>query len=186
MNLNGTKTKDNLMKALIGESLARNKYTFYATAARKEGLTEAAEALERMANNEMMHAQFWFQQLNGPRADTRENLKDAAAGEFGEWRTMYPDFAKVAREEGLEDLAYMFERVASIEKDHEYQFMALLAKLSAKASAVDSAEEPEEVMAGEIRQGYRCQFCGAVYSELPDICDACQAVGAFEPCTYRK
>lgn len=179
MDLNGTKTKENLYKALVGESLARNKYTFYAMTARKAGLEDIADALERMAKNEMMHAKFWFQQLNGPCGDTAENLREAARGEFSEWHGMYPNFARQAREEGLEELAVLFERVASIEKDHEYQFMKLLTQLADHAGVPQ--EEPEAVL----KQGYRCQFCGAFFSQLPQVCGSCQAVGAFEPCVYR-
>ena len=182
MDLEGKKSRENLQQALIGESLARNKYTFYAMAARKEGLDEVADALERMAKNEMMHARFWFQQLYGPCGDTVKNLREAAAGEFSEWHGMYPEFARQAREEGLEELASLFERVAAIEKDHEHQFMKLLSGLGRTQPAPGAEEEP----AFELRQGYRCQFCGAVYSEQPAACGTCGAVGAFEPCTYRR
>lgn len=179
VDLKGTVTRENLYKALVGESLARNKYTFYAMTARKAGLNDIADALERMAKNEMMHAKFWFEQLNGPCHDTAENLKDAARGEFSEWHGMYPNFASQAREEGLEELAILFERVASIEKDHEYQFMKLLAQLEQKADR--SVEEAEPVL----KQGYRCQFCGSFFSQRPEVCGSCQAMGAFEPCVYR-
>lgn len=183
MALEGTKTRENLLKALAGESIARNKYGIYAEAARKEGLDSVAAALERMEKNEMMHARFWFQQLYGAHDDTAVNLQEAAAGELEEWHNMYPGFAREAREEGLEDIAYLFERVAAIEKDHEYQFMKLLSQMKPTASHTPKEEEDPQ---GTLRQGWRCQFCGAAYPEERQACNACGAVGAFERCTYRS
>lgn len=183
MAFEGTKTRENLLKALAGESLARNKYGIYAAAARKEGLDSVAATLERMEKNEMMHARFWFQQLYGPAGDTATNLQEAAKGELEEWHNMYPQFAREAREEGLEDVAHLFERVASIEKDHEYQFMKLLSELKPTSS---HAAKEEDDFQGALHQGWRCQFCGTAYSDERQVCDTCGAVGAFERCTYRS
>ena len=115
MDIKGTQTAENLRKALAGESIARNKYTYFAMAARANGDEEMAAAFEQMAQNEMMHARFWFELLYGKPTDTKECLTQAAMGEYGEWHDMYPDFAAQARAEGLEDIAVMFEKVAAIE-----------------------------------------------------------------------
>ena len=119
MDLKNSKTAENLRKALAGESMARNKYTYFAQAARANGDDEIADAFEQMAKNEMMHAKFWFEQLYGRPDNTQKCLMQAAHGEYSEWHDMYPDFARQAREEGLEDIAVMFEKVAAIERSHE-------------------------------------------------------------------
>lgn len=182
MQIKGTKSEQNLRDALMGESLARNKYTYYAMTARKNGHTEVAEALDRMAQNEMMHAKIWFDLCYGASTETKENLMEAAKGELGEWHSMYPGFAKQAREDGLEDLAVMFERVASIEKDHERQFMTLIARLSGgNPESIYMAQKAESGDGG--KQYWRCQFCGAVFDHRPDVCDTCRAIGAFEAVT---
>ncbi|MEG1448913.1 MAG: rubrerythrin family protein, partial [Oscillospiraceae bacterium] len=129
MNIKGTKSEENIKKALFGESVARNKYTYFAQKAKEEGNETMANLFERMATNEMNHAKIWFKVLNGI-GTTNDNLKTAATGEYEEWTSMYPSFAKTAREEGLEDLAKMFEKVAEIEKDHERQFLLAFAKNS--------------------------------------------------------
>ena len=103
MNLKDSKTRENLLKALAGESIARNKYTYFAQAARQSGSEEIGEAFEQMAKNEMMHARFWFEALYGKPGTPGECLMQAAQGEYGEWHDMYPGFARQAREEGLED-----------------------------------------------------------------------------------
>lgn len=181
MDVKGTKSETNLRAALSGESMARNKYTYFAMAARKEGLEDVAQAFERMAKNEMMHAKFWFEYLYGEPKDTLSNLKNAAQGEFSEWRSMYPSFAKQAREDGLEELAVMFEHVAAIERDHERQFMELCMKLTTGAKGGQQAEMPP---AKNEKPGYRCMFCGATYEERPDVCTVCHAIGSFENCTF--
>lgn len=172
MNLKNTKTAENLQAALAGESIARNKYTYFAQAARANGNEEVAAAFERMAKNEMMHARLWFEQLCGTPADTAECLMQAAQGEHDEWSSMYPEFARQAREEGLEYLAAMFMRVAAIEHSHEKEFLALLAKLN-NPQADTSAPEQK-------KSGFRCQSCGAIFEERPDACETCGAIGAFE------
>lgn len=181
MEIKGTKSEQNLKAALAGESIARNKYTYYAMAARKEGQDKIAESFERMAKNEMMHAKFWFELLNGKPKNTLTNLQDAAKGELQEWHSMYPEFARQAREDGLEELALMFERVASIERDHERQFI----KLCADILKTEEESKPEEGVAVS-REGYRCMFCGAVFSNRPDVCEVCGAIGSFEPCSYEE
>jgi len=110
MELKHSKTEANLQKALAGESIARNKYTYFAQAARENGQPEIAAAFEQMAQNEMMHAKFWFERLYGKPGDVKECLTQAAQGEYAEWREMYPAFAQQAREEGMEDLAVSLKR----------------------------------------------------------------------------
>ena len=115
MNLKGTKTEANLMTAFAGESQARNKYTYYASKAKKDGYEQIAALFEETANNEKEHAKMWFKLLHGGIPSTEENLKDAAEGENYEWTEMYAEFAKVAREEGFDQIAAMFDGVAAIE-----------------------------------------------------------------------
>lgn len=183
MDLKGTKSEKNLHAALTGESLARNKYSFYAIAARKEGLDKVAESLERMAKNEMMHAKFWYEQLYGSPDNTRENLIRSIGDELKEAGQMYPDFAKEAREEGLEELAKMFESVARIEEGHAKQFMRLLQEAYGSQPEKDAALEELAANAPvQPMEGYRCMFCGAVFPERPDVCSVCKAIGAFEYC----
>ena len=184
MDLKGTQTAENLRKALAGESIARNKYTYFAMAARANGDEEVAAAFEQMARNEMTHAKFWFEQLYGKPTSTKDCLTQAAMGEYGEWHDMYPDFAAQARAEGLEDIAVMFEKVATIERSHEGRFMTLLARLSQAAPEQAPAPAREEPPQRKKKTGYRCQFCGAVFEERPDVCDTCQAIGAFELVDY--
>ncbi len=177
MEMKETKTMENLRKALTGESIARNKYTYFAQVARKNGDVKIADAFEQMAKNEMTHARLWFEQLNGGLpAATKECLMQAAQGEYQEWYEMYPDFARQAREDGREDLAVMFEKVAEIERSHENRFMTLLAELTQSGAVADTPEQKKE--------GYRCQFCGAIFEKRPDTCDTCGAIGAFEYVEY--
>ena len=179
MALEHTKTAEKRQKALAGESTARNKYTYFAQAARDNGDDEIAEAFEQMARNEMMHAKFWFEQLYGRPDNTQKCLMQAAQGEYSEWHDMYPEFARQAREEGLEDIAVMFEKVAAIERSHENRFLTLLAQRGQAPK-----EEQESSSSQQKKHGYRCQFCGAVFDERPDVCDTCQAIGAFEYIEY--
>lgn len=179
MELKNTKTAENLQKALAGESIARNKYTFFAQAARANGDDKIADAFERMAKNEMMHARFWFEQLFGKPTDTKECLMQAAQGEYSEWFQMYPEFARQAREEGLEQLAVMFEKVAAIERSHEKEFLTLLSKLNSPQAEATEAPAPKQK-----KSGYRCQFCGAIFEDRPDVCGTCRAAGAFEYIEY--
>ena len=186
MDIKGTQTAENLRKALAGESIARNKYTYFAMAARANGDEEAATAFEQMAKNEMMHAKFWFELLYGKPTDTKECLTQAAMGEYGEWHDMYPDFAAQARADGLEEIAVMFEKVADIERSHENRFMTLLAKMTQTAPEQAPAPARAQAPTRTKKEGYRCQFCGAVFEERPDVCDVCHAIGAFEQVEYYR
>lgn len=182
MDLKGTRTEQNIKAALAGESIARNKYTYFAEQARKEGQTEIAELFERMAGNESIHAKIWYTNLHGPIQGNMQNLRNAATGEFEEWSNMYPEFARIAREEGFEKLAVLFERVAEVEKTHEKQFMEAMIQLNkqARVNAVQEAVEEEKI---QHKQGYRCVFCGAVFENRLDVCPVCEAIGSFDPCT---
>ena len=130
-SLKGTKTEANLMAAFAGESQARNKYTYYASKAKKEGYEQIAALFLETANNEKEHAKIWFKLLHdGAIADTATNLQDAANGENYEWTEMYAEFAKTAKEEGFDKIAYLFEAVGKIEKEHEERYKALLANVN--------------------------------------------------------
>ena len=133
MELKGSKTEANLMAAFAGESQARNKYTYYASKAKKDGYEQIAAIFEETANNEKEHAKIWFKELHGGSIpSTEENLLDAANGENFEWTDMYVEFAKVAREEGFDRIANLFERVADIEKTHEERYRKLLKNIDDK------------------------------------------------------
>ncbi|MEG1436883.1 MAG: rubrerythrin family protein, partial [Oscillospiraceae bacterium] len=132
MEFEGSKTQANLLTAYAGESGARNKYTYYASQARKEGFEQIADIFEETANNEKAHAKIWFKQLHdGKVPGTMDNLKDGVAGENYEWTEMYATFAKDAREEGFDKLAILFELVGKIEKTHEERYKALVENLEA-------------------------------------------------------
>ena len=152
MELKGSKTEQNLLTAFAGESQARNKYTYYASKAKKEGYNQIAAIFEETANNEKEHAKIWFKQLhNGEIPDTMTNLDDAAAGENYEWTDMYAGFAATAKEEGFTQLAYLFEAVGKIEKEHEERYRALKANI-----------EQGKVFARETEQVWVCSNCGHV------------------------
>src|SRR5699024_9935267 len=127
--LKGTRTLANLAEAFAGESQARNKYTYYASKARKEGYNQIAAIFEETANNEKEHAKLWSKLLHGI-GDTVDNLRDAAAGEHGEWTDMYARMAREAREEGFDDIAKLFDGVAAIEKHHEERYLKLVERLN--------------------------------------------------------
>lgn len=165
MNLEGTKTKKNLMTAFAGESQARNKYTYYASKARKDGYEQIAAIFEETANNEKEHAKMWFKELLGGQIpDTITNLNDAANGENYEWTDMYETFAKEAREEGFEELAKKFEMVGQIEKHHEERYRALLHN-------IETAQVFEK---SEIKV-WECRNCGhlIVGKKAPEVCPVC-------------
>lgn len=126
MNLKGSKTEKNLEAAFAGESMARNKYTYYASKAKKDGYVQISKIFEETAANEKEHAKIWFKLLNDGIGSTPENLTAAASGENYEWTDMYPTFAKEAREEGFDEIAALFEQVAEIEKHHEERYKKLL------------------------------------------------------------
>ena len=164
MELKGTKTEKNLQAAFAGESQARNKYTYYASQAKKEGFEQIAAIFTETANNEKEHAKMWFKLLNGGIGKTVDNLKDAAAGENYEWTDMYATFAKEAREEGFDHIANLFEGVAAIEKEHEERYRALADNL--KNSRVFAREE---------QQVWQCRNCGYTYigKSAPLKCPVC-------------
>ena len=141
MEFKNSRTAQNLLAAFSGESMARNKYLFFADKARQEGHDEVAELYERMAQNEGVHGKLLFQHLNGV-GTTSDNLQSSIRAEFDEWKTMYPEFAQIAREEGYEDIANLFENIGKIEKNHEYTFMEALARLHSNAPAAASASVP--------------------------------------------
>lgn len=169
-NLKGTKTEANLMAAFAGESQARNKYTYYASKAKKEGYEQIAVLFLETANNEKEHAKIWFKLLHDGIADTATNLLDAAEGENYEWTDMYSTFAKEAREEGFDDIAFLFEGVAKIEKEHEERYRALLKNV--KDGLVFSRD-------GD--QIWQCSNCGhiVVGKKAPEVCPVCAHPQAY-------
>ena len=185
MRIKNTKTEQNLLTALQGESVARNKYTFYASQAYLEGNKEIAALFEKMAANESAHAMVWYKLLNNGMDGSLQNLQAAAEAEYGEWHSMYPSFAEQAREDDLEGIAIMFEKIAEIEKDHERQFLEAFMKLNAGIKTLEQQQrvlqQLEELVKTQ-KAGYRCAFCGAVYEQRPDACEVCHAIGSFEHC----
>lgn len=163
-DLKGTKTEANLRTAFAGESEARNKYTYYASKAKKDGYVQMATLFEETANNEKEHAKIWFKLLNDGIGDTVENLKDAAAGENYEWTEMYATFAKEAREEGFAKIATLFEGVAAIEKEHEERYRKLLANI-----------EEGTVFSKDGDVAWQCDNCGHIHfgKKAPEICPVC-------------
>ena len=165
MELKGTKTEANLMAAFAGESQARNKYTYYASQAKKDGYEQIAAIFEETAGNEKEHAKMWFKLLHGGKVPTTvENLKDAANGENFEWTDMYEGFAKTAREEGFENIAFLFEEVGKIEKEHEERYLKLL----------KNVEEGKVFEAGEVKI-WKCRNCGHIHIAVnaPAVCPVC-------------
>ena len=168
--LKGTKTEANLMTAFAGESQARNKYTYYASKAKKGGYEQIAALFLETANNEKEHAKIWFKLLHDGIADTASNLADAAEGENYEWTDMYATFAKEAREEGFDDIAFLFEGVAKIEKEHEERYRALLKNV--KDGLVFSRD-------GD--QIWQCSNCGHIVigKKAPEVCPVCAHPQAY-------
>ena len=165
MELKGSKTEKNLMAAFAGESQARNKYTYYASKAKKEGYEQIAAIFEETAGNEKEHAKMWFKLLNGGSIkSTKENLIDAANGENYEWTDMYEEFACVAKEEGFDDIAFLFEEVGKIEKEHEERYKKLLSNLENQTLFI----KYEPVM-------WIFRNCGHVHFGVsaPDVCPVC-------------
>ena len=189
MELKGTRTEENLLAAFQGESMARNKYLFFAEKARLENHPEISELFEKLATNEGMHGKLLFQALKGI-GSTTENLQAAARGEYDEWSSMYPSFADIAEEEGFADIAKLFRSIAKIEQEHEFQFMSALAKtLRKEQSNAKAPVAPPSTPAkpkATLSTGYRCVFCGAIYEKRPDVCGLCHAIGSFEQTAYQK
>ena len=171
MELKGTKTEKNLMEAFAGESQARNKYTYYASQAKKDGYVQISKIFEETANNEKEHAKIWFKLLHGGSIpQTIENLKDAAEGENYEWTDMYAKFAKEAKEEGFEQIAALFELVGKIEKDHEERYRKLLANIENNTVF----EKSEKVV-------WECSNCGHAFEgeSAPELCPVCKHPKAY-------
>ena len=171
MELKGSKTEQNLMAAFAGESQARNKYTYYASKAKKEGYVQIAQLFEETANNEKEHAKIWFKLLHGEQIpDTMTNLADAAEGENYEWTDMYDGFAKTAREEGFEKIAILFEMVAKIEKEHEERYRKLLSNIK---EGIVFSRDGDTV--------WQCSNCGhiVVGKKAPEICPVCSHAKAY-------
>ena len=164
-DLKGTKTEQNLMTAFAGESQARNKYTYFASKAKKDGYVQIAKIFEETADNEKEHAKMWFKLLEGGSVkDTASNLKAAAMGENYEWTDMYAGFAKEAKEEGFDEIAALFEGVAAIEKEHEERYRKLLEKV--EGGMVFSRD-------GDVI--WQCSNCGhiCVGKKAPKVCPVC-------------
>ena len=159
----GTQSEKNLMTAFAGESEARNKYTFFASVAKKQGFEQIAALFLKTADNEKEHAKLWFKELNGI-GDTADNLKAAAAGENYEWTDMYDSFAKTAEEEGFPELAARFRLVGAIEKHHEERYRALLHNI-----------EMAEVFTKSEVKVWECRNCGhiVVGTQAPEVCPTC-------------
>ena len=165
MELKGSKTEQNLMAAFAGESQARNKYTYWASKAKKDGYEQIAAIFEETANNEKEHAKMWFKLLEGGEIKpTTENLKAAADGENYEWTDMYKEFAEVAKEEGFDHIAYLFTEVGKIEKHHEERYRKLLKNI-----------EDEVVFSNDGDTIWICRNCGHVVigKNAPKICPVC-------------
>ena len=169
MNLKGTKTEQNLMTAFAGESQARNKYTYFASVAKKEGYEQIAAIFQKTADNEKEHAKMWFKAL-GELGNTAQNLLAAAEGENYEWTDMYSTFAKEAEEEGFHDLAFKFAEVAKIEKSHEERYRALLNNVEMQKVF----EKSEEIM-------WECRNCGhlVIGKKAPELCPVCAHPQAY-------
>ena len=164
-DLKGTKTEKNLMEAFAGESQARNKYTYYASKAKKEGYEQIAAIFTETANNEKEHAKIWYKLLNGGQIpDTIQNLKDAASGENFEWTDMYDRMAKEAKEEGFDNIAFLFEQVGKIEKEHEERYRKLLSNI-----------EGGLVFSRDGDMIWQCANCGHIVigKNAPEVCPVC-------------
>lgn len=175
MNLKGSKTEKNLLEAFAGESMARNKYSFFASAAKKEGYEQIAGIFNETAENEKEHAKLWLRALKGfhegkTGGDTRLNLLLAAEGEHYEWTEMYKEFEKTAREEGFDSIADTFHEVAEVEEEHEKRYRKLIENL-----------EKDIVFKRDVVVRWRCRNCGYVHEgyEAPLVCPACKHPRAF-------
>lgn len=170
MELKGSKTEKNLLEAFAGESMARNKYTYYASVAKKEGYVQVANIFEETAANEKEHAKLWFKLLNGGVKDTLTNLKDAANGENYEWTDMYAKFAKEAREEGFDHIADLFEGVGAIEKHHEARYKKLAENIE-----TGIVFKKDDIVV------WKCNNCGHIHvgKEAPTVCPVCAHPQSF-------
>ena len=171
MELKGSRTEANLLAAFAGESQARNKYTYFASKAKKDGYEQIAAIFQETADNEKEHAKIWYKLLKGGEMpSTIENLKEAANGENFEWTNMYPEFAKVAKEEGFDRIAYLFEAVGKIEEEHEERYRKLLANI-----------EGDLVFSKDGDKIWKCRNCGhiCIGKEAPEVCPVCAHPKSF-------
>ena len=178
-DLKGSKTEANLLEAFAGESMARNKYTYYASQSKKEGYVEISKIFEETAGNEKEHAKLWFKQLHDGMPKTIENLLDAASGEHFEWTDMYARMAKEAKEEGFDEISELFEGVLSVEKEHEQRYRTLLENVKNK-TVFEKEEEVEWI----------CSNCGYIHKgkTAPAVCPVCahpQSYFAVRSTTYK-
>ena len=164
MELKGSRTEANLMAAFAGESQARNKYTYYASKAKKDGYEQIAAIFEETAANEKEHDKIWFKLLHDGMPGTLDNLADAAAGENYEWTDMYARFAAEAKEEGFDHIAYLFEEVGKIEKEHEERYRKLLANIE---DGIVFSRDGDKI--------WKCRNCGHIVigKQAPDVCPVC-------------
>lgn len=169
-NLKGTKTEANLQAAFAGESQARNKYTYFASKAKKDGYVQIAALFEETANNEKEHAKIWYKLLHDGIGSTVENLKEAADGENYEWVDMYASFAKEAREEGFMEIAALFEGVAAIEKEHEERYRKLLENIE---NGLVFSKDGDTI--------WQCSNCGhiCIGRQAPEVCPVCKHPQAY-------
>lgn len=169
-NIKGTKTEANLLAAFSGESEARNKYTYFASQARKDGYEQIAAIFEETASNEKEHAKMWYKLLQGGIGDTLSNLRDAAAGENYEWTDMYANFAKDAHAEGFHEIAALFEGVAKVEKEHEQRYRKLIENL-----------EKGIVFNRDGVVLWQCRNCGHIHvgNAAPEVCPVCAHPKSF-------
>ncbi|MDR0978931.1 MAG: rubrerythrin family protein [Lachnospiraceae bacterium] len=170
-DLRGSKTEENLKRAFSGESEARNKYTYYASKAKKEGYEQIAAIFEETAGNEKEHAELWFKILHGGAVpDTKTNLEDAANGENYEWTDMYKEFAEVARQEGFIDIAVQFEGVAKIEAAHEARYRKLLSNIE---NGIVFSKDGDAI--------WKCRNCGHIHigKQAPELCPICKHPKAY-------
>ena len=169
MELKGSQTEKNLWAAFAGESQARNKYTNYASKAKKDGYVQISNIFTETANNEKEHAKIWFKLVEGI-GETTANLKAAAAGEHDEWTSMYPGFAETAKKEGFDKIASLFEAVSKIEKEHEERYQLLLLNV-----------EQDKVFKRDEKVIWQCSNCGYVCSspEAPELCPVCSHPKAY-------
>lgn len=169
MEIKGSKTEQNLLAAFAGESQARNKYTYFASVAKKEGYEQLAAIFQETADNEKEHAKIWFKLLQGI-GDSKKNLGSCIDGENHEWTSMYPEFAKTAKEEGFDKIAMLFEKVGAIEKEHEERYKALLKNL-----------EDGTVFKKDNQESWICRNCGYIHEgvEALKVCPVCDHPQAF-------
>ena len=170
MELKGSQTEKNLWAAFAGESQARTKYTFFASKAKKDGFVQIANIFEETSGNEKEHAKIWYKLVTGGIGSTEENLKLAAGGENEEWTSMYPGFAKTAREEGFDKIARLFEAVAKIEKEHEERYRLLLINI-----------EQDKVFKKDEKIIWQCLNCGYICEgpQAPPKCPVCEHPQAY-------